>query len=271
MWSPIVLTPPLVAAGIGGVFSRGGRRPPCPSRPGSTRRRAARGVLPRPRGGPQARRLAAVAYNLPMGRRSPRPARGHGRRDGPARRGAAPGGVMSRDADSTGAATTCPSSAPAGTAAPALAAPPATGDHPADDRPLPGLRRARRRDTWDDATRKVVFARLEPPGPLRFFTAAEEPTLRAFCDTVMAQDARAARPGRRGRRRQARRRPARRLPVRGTCRTTATPGGWSLRGLDHTARQGYARGFAACTGEQRGNIVERVRRRTRSSADRGTS
>lgn len=43
-------------------------------------------------------------------------------------------------------------------------------------------------DTWDAATTRVVFARLEPPGPLRFFTAAEEPTLRAFCDTVLAQD-----------------------------------------------------------------------------------
>jgi hypothetical protein len=43
-------------------------------------------------------------------------------------------------------------------------------------------------DRWDDATRKVVLARLDPPGPLRFFTEEEEPTLRAFCDTVMAQD-----------------------------------------------------------------------------------
>ncbi|KLO29691.1 hypothetical protein ABW16_08710 [Mycolicibacter heraklionensis] len=44
------------------------------------------------------------------------------------------------------------------------------------------------KDSWDEATRKVVLARLEPPGPLRFFTAAEEPTLRAFCDIVLAQD-----------------------------------------------------------------------------------
>ncbi|OBH46129.1 gluconate 2-dehydrogenase subunit 3 family protein [Mycobacterium mantenii] len=44
-------------------------------------------------------------------------------------------------------------------------------------------------DTWDEATRKVVLARLESPGPLRFFTAEEEPCLRAFCDTVLAQDA----------------------------------------------------------------------------------
>ncbi|OBI48029.1 gluconate 2-dehydrogenase subunit 3 family protein [Mycobacterium sp. E796] len=43
-------------------------------------------------------------------------------------------------------------------------------------------------DSWDDATRKVVLARLEPPGPLRFFTAEQEPCLRAFCDTVLAQD-----------------------------------------------------------------------------------
>ncbi len=44
-------------------------------------------------------------------------------------------------------------------------------------------------DSWDEATKKVVLARLEPPGPLRFFTEAEEPCLRAFCDTVLAQDA----------------------------------------------------------------------------------
>ncbi len=44
-------------------------------------------------------------------------------------------------------------------------------------------------DTWDHATTSVVMARLDAPAPLRFFSAAEEPTLRAFCDTVMAQDA----------------------------------------------------------------------------------
>ncbi len=42
--------------------------------------------------------------------------------------------------------------------------------------------------TWDEATRKVVLARLGRPGPLRFFTAEEEPALRAFCDTALAQD-----------------------------------------------------------------------------------
>lgn len=42
-------------------------------------------------------------------------------------------------------------------------------------------------DTWDEATRKMVFARLEAPGPPRFFTPEEEPALRAFCDTALAQ------------------------------------------------------------------------------------
>jgi hypothetical protein len=43
-------------------------------------------------------------------------------------------------------------------------------------------------DTWDEATKKVVLARLDSPAPLRFFTAEEEPTLRAFCDVLLAQD-----------------------------------------------------------------------------------
>ncbi len=43
-------------------------------------------------------------------------------------------------------------------------------------------------DTWDHATTSVVMARLEDPSPLRFFAPGQEPTLRAFCDTVMAQD-----------------------------------------------------------------------------------
>jgi hypothetical protein len=43
-------------------------------------------------------------------------------------------------------------------------------------------------DTWDPATRQVVTERLYPSGPLRFFSADEEPTLRAFCDVTTAQD-----------------------------------------------------------------------------------
>jgi Gluconate 2-dehydrogenase subunit 3 len=41
---------------------------------------------------------------------------------------------------------------------------------------------------WDEATRKVVMARLAPPTELSFFSEKEAPTLRAFCDVVLAQD-----------------------------------------------------------------------------------
>lgn len=43
-------------------------------------------------------------------------------------------------------------------------------------------------DTWDEATRRVVLARLRADRPLRFFDDDEKPTLYAFCDTCMAQD-----------------------------------------------------------------------------------
>jgi hypothetical protein len=42
---------------------------------------------------------------------------------------------------------------------------------------------------WDDATRGVVLPRVESPPQIRFFGVAEAATLRAFCDTVTAQDA----------------------------------------------------------------------------------
>ncbi len=44
-------------------------------------------------------------------------------------------------------------------------------------------------DHWDEATRRIVLARLRIDAPpLRVFDADEGATLEAFCDTVMAQD-----------------------------------------------------------------------------------
>ncbi|HEU0206338.1 MAG TPA: gluconate 2-dehydrogenase subunit 3 family protein [Pseudolysinimonas sp.] len=40
---------------------------------------------------------------------------------------------------------------------------------------------------WDDATRAVVLARLEPPGPPRFFTAAEQRVAVALFDQLLFQ------------------------------------------------------------------------------------
>jgi hypothetical protein len=43
--------------------------------------------------------------------------------------------------------------------------------------------------TWDEATRKMVMARLDLDAHFRFFGPGEVPTLRSFCDVVLAQDA----------------------------------------------------------------------------------
>lgn len=43
-------------------------------------------------------------------------------------------------------------------------------------------------DTWDEATKRVVLARMSVNGTFRFFTAAETPTLVAFCDVAVAQE-----------------------------------------------------------------------------------
>ena len=108
--------------------------------------------------------------------------------------------------------------------------------------------------TWDDATAAVVGARLDPPGPLRFFTRAEVPTLRAFCDTVLAQDGEP------------------RVPVAEMVDAKLADGRldgyryadmpddrdtWRLvlAGLDHTARTGHRLEFAACDTGRRENIV----------------
>jgi Gluconate 2-dehydrogenase subunit 3 len=43
-------------------------------------------------------------------------------------------------------------------------------------------------DHWDEATRRVVFERIENVPPIRFFTSEEAATLGAFCDLLLAQD-----------------------------------------------------------------------------------
>ena len=41
---------------------------------------------------------------------------------------------------------------------------------------------------WDEATRRVVLDRVETVPPFRFFDERERETVKAFCDTVTAQD-----------------------------------------------------------------------------------
>ena len=68
--------------------------------------------------------------------------------------------------------------------------------------------------TWDAATAKVVNARLHIAGELRFFSAGEAPTARAFCDVCVAQDDEPEGAGGGDGRRETGRRAPRRLPVR---------------------------------------------------------
>ena len=96
------------------------------------------------------------------------------------------------------------------------AAAPAPRHDAADARPLPRLRRARRTPTTgtrrrarSSSTRARATSRRCASSPPR-----EAPTLRAFCDVVLAQDAEPRIPVARDGRREARRRPARRLPLR---------------------------------------------------------
>jgi len=113
--------------------------------------------------------------------------------------------------------------------------------------------------TWDQATKKVVLARLEPPGPLRFFTLDEEPALRVLCDIALDQDCEP------------------RIPVAEMVDGKLADGKldgyqyadmpddrdtWRLvlRGLDHTAKMGYQVDFAGATLSQREAIVSEFAR-----------
>ena len=91
-------------------------------------------------------------------------------------------------------------------------------------------------DHWDEVTRRVVLDRVENVPPIRFFTAEEAATLKAFCDVVTAQDAEPRIPvlsyideklyaGRRAT-----------AGSTSTCRTTTRYGGAIARGLDDEAR-----------------------------------
>lgn len=113
--------------------------------------------------------------------------------------------------------------------------------------------------TWDEATKKVVLARLAPPGSLRFFTSDEEPALRVLCDIALDQDCEP------------------RIPVAEMVDGKLADGKldgyqyadmpddrdtWRLvlRGLDHTAKMSYQVNFAGATQTQREAIVSEFAR-----------
>ena len=65
-----------------------------------------------------------------------------------------------------------------------------TGTTPGGRQPrFPGFDVLAQADHWDPVTRDVVLERLEPPGPLRFFTAEEAKTLDRLLDCILDQEA----------------------------------------------------------------------------------
>jgi hypothetical protein len=61
------------------------------------------------------------------------------------------------------------------------------GEHPEEGH-FPGYDVTDQRGTWDDVTAGVVLGRLGPPPPIAFFTAEEEPTVRALVERLLALD-----------------------------------------------------------------------------------
>lgn len=109
--------------------------------------------------------------------------------------------------------------------------------------------------TWDTATKNEVFARLRQPAGLRFFTAEQESTLRAFCDVATAQD----------------REP--RIPVAAAVDAKLADGAFdgyryadmpddgqtwqlTLAGLDEEAQRRHGKGFADCSLSKQEAIVD---------------
>jgi hypothetical protein len=112
-------------------------------------------------------------------------------------------------------------------------------------------------DHWDEVTRKVVLERVENVPPFRFFDEREQRTLKAFCDTVMAQDHEP------------------RIPVLSMVDAKLHAGEldgfqfagmpddrdvWRIvaRGLDETAAQAGDHDFAAAAAEVQRQIVDRM-------------
>src|SRR5438270_5688149 len=52
----------------------------------------------------------------------------------------------------------------------------------------PGFQTLSQQAFWDEATRKVILARVEQVPPIRFFTPEEATLMQAVCDRLLPQD-----------------------------------------------------------------------------------
>lgn len=134
-----------------------------------------------------------------------------------------------------------------------------TGPTPGGHDRFPGFDVMSQAGHWDDVTRAVVVRRLERPKALSFFDRDEEPTVRALCDRLLAQDDEP------------------RVPVaeaiddrllRGEgdgyryADMPEDPDAWkrSLAGLDDDAQRRFGRRFSELDGMSQRMVIEEVRR-----------
>ena len=154
MWSPIVVTPPSSSPGDGACCSRRWAKTALPVASTVYTANGLLGEYYHARGRcPPAGRMAAGVLQHPDGPADHRPrADDHGRRHGPSRRRSCAGRTEGGGRELCVVPTICPTCGR--TASPAIPAgcPASAGRHPADDRPLSGLRRPRCQTQWDLAT-----------------------------------------------------------------------------------------------------------------------
>jgi hypothetical protein len=122
---------------------------------------------------------------------------------------------------------------------------------------FPGFDVLAQSSAWDDVTAAVVLARLEPPGPVRFFTASEVAVGRPLLDLLLDQQAEP------------------RVPVLEMIDVRLADGstdGWryedmphdgqawrdTLAALDDEANLAHGRGFAACSALEQTALVQKV-------------
>ena len=159
MWTPLVLTPPLAAAGMAGFASE----------------KAARTVLPAVSALYALDGLAGIVTHVQGLHKRPGGLQGDALQPGDGAAAPRAGVALSRrrvrdrrrDREARAMSLEGPARTPIRTTAA-----PARGDDATDGRPLPRLRRAEQADHWDEVTRRVVLDRVENVPPIRFFDHA---------------------------------------------------------------------------------------------------
>ena len=155
-----------------------------------------------------------------------------------------------------------------------LAAPPAQGTSPQMIGRFPDYDVLESASDWDEATRKVVMARLAPPAELELLLRRSR--RRRCAPSAMSCSPRTSSRGCRSSSWSTRSSPPAGSMATSTrtCPTTATPGAWCSRGWITPPRAARHASFADCAAEDQRGIIEGIRRRParrRALGQRSTS